>query len=293
MPWLFLLFDRAIRLPMRTAPLLAMGLALQFFTGHTQTVFITAFGLGIYALCTRQIRPLLVLLIAGIGALVLTLPQLIPTLEMTGVSNRRGGLNPNQATAFSFSPFVLGRGLLPSYDLLIFGEYVAYTGVIGIGLALVGIFTRDVGAIHESPLRRLRWGTPLSPRVTWIIVMLIGLFLAFGLYNPLYWSLASLPGFNLFRVPARWLALFALGMALLAAVGLQRLRDTSRPRIAIFGVIALIIGGLAASSTLTLRQPDLTPVSLPTNITLIGWMVALVVLLLLAWRRAPRWLALA
>src|SRR5690606_29156089 len=109
----------------------------------------------------------------------------------------------------------------------------------------------------------------------------------------LYWSLASLPGFNLFRVPARWLALFALGMALLAAVGLQRLRDTSRPRIAIFGVIALIISGLAASSTLTLRQPDLTPVSLPTNITLIGWLVALVVLLLLVWRRAPRWLALA
>ena len=31
-----------------------------------------------------------------------------------------------------------GRGLLPSFDTLIFGEYVAYPGVIGLGLAILG-----------------------------------------------------------------------------------------------------------------------------------------------------------
>ena len=64
---------------------------------------------------------------------------------------------------------------------------------------------------------------PLSPRATWLIVALVGLALAFGLYNPLYWLLATLPGFNLFRVPARWLALFALGTALLAGLGVEAL----------------------------------------------------------------------
>ena len=116
-----------------------MAIALQFFTGHTQTVFITAVALGIYALCQRPVRGLITLAVGGLIALVLAVPQLIPTLEMAGVSNRRGGLNINQATAFSFSPFVTGRGLLPSYDSLIFGEYVAYPGIIGLGLAIVGV----------------------------------------------------------------------------------------------------------------------------------------------------------
>jgi hypothetical protein len=61
----------------------------------------------------------------------------------------------------------------------------------------------------------------------------------------------------------------------------------------VLAFIAIVIGGLAGSSALTLRQPDFTPVSLPTTITLIGWAAALVVLLVLVWLRAPRLLALA
>jgi hypothetical protein len=303
MPWLFLFLDDAVRLPRRGIPLLAIGLALQFFSGHTQTVFITVFGLGIYALCARQTRALLALAAGGLLALALALPQLLPTLEMTSVSNRRGGLNPNQATAFSFSPFVFGRGLLPSFDQTIFGEYVAYVGVIGLGLALVGVLnsaTTFVGArpspdgAHAAPLRhnhllrRLRWGKPLSTRATWLIIGLVGLALALGLYNPLYWWLATLPGFNLFRVPARWLALFALALAMLAALGLHSLQTMPRPRVKVLVLVAAVMVVLAASTTLVLRQPDLTAVSLPTLVTLVGWTAALVSLLVLLWFRAKR-----
>jgi len=52
-----------------------------------------------------------------------------------------------------------------------------------------------------------------------------------------------------------------------------------------------VIGGLAAASLLTLRQNDQTPVSLPTAITWIGWALALIVLLIGVWRRAPLLLA--
>ena len=50
----------------------------------------------------------------------------------------------------------------------------------------------------------------------------LGVFLALGLYNPLYWVLfKAVPGFSLFRVPARWLLLYAFGAAMLAGIGLQ------------------------------------------------------------------------
>lgn len=303
LPWLFLLLERAVDTGLRGTLLLGMALALQFLTGHTQTVFISVYGLGIYALCARQTRALLLLVGAGFAALLLAIPQLVPTLEMTAVSNRRGGLNPNQATAFSLSPFVFGRGMLPSYDRLIFGEYVTYAGVIGLGLALIGALSGAGNTIMERRvlplrsqngiLRRIGWGRPLSPRVTWLVVGLVGLALAFGLYNPLYWWLATLPGFNLFRVPARWLALFALAAAMLAALGLQSLRSQPRPDFRKLALAAAVLIGLMVSTALTLRQPDLTPVSLPTALTLAGWAAALVVLLVLLQLRQPRLLAAA
>ncbi len=330
LPWLIYLFDRALSRPRSGVILLGIGLALQFFTGHTQTVFITAVALAIYALCRRPLRGLITLALAGVIALILAVPQLIPTLELTGVSNRRGGLNVNQATAFSFSPFVTGRGLLPSFDSPIFGEYVAYPGVIGLGLAVIGALTSPPSPLsmgREGDKRRLlAVRLPLSPRATWLIIALVGLALAYGLYNPLYWLLATLPGFNLFRVPARWLALFALGTAMLAGLGVEALikRSPLTPApsptqagrgeganmgsplapLSEFGegqgvgsrlvnprritiAILLVSLGLAALSALTLRQNDGTPVSLPTSITLIAWATALIILLIGVGRRVP------
>jgi hypothetical protein len=218
--------------------------------------------------------------------------------------------------------------LLPSYDSLIFGEYIAYPGIIGLGLALVGAFAgtslkrlrarlhslREIRALKArfTPLS-MKWrgvgGEVVSPRARWLILALVGLALAYGIYNPLYWGLAALPGFNFFRVPARWLALFALGTAMLAALGIEKIRtalpNTSTSlKTSLFnfsswrpwrlgGSIALFFLALAAASALTLRQNDLTPVSLPTPLTLAGWGIALVILLVGITRRTPRLLAVA
>ncbi|MEP7290807.1 MAG: YfhO family protein [Chloroflexota bacterium] len=290
LPWLVYLLHKSLARALPNTLLLGMVLALQFFTGHTQTVFISAVALALYALCTRPIRGALILAGAGALALILSIPQLVPTLELTRLSNRRGGLTLNQATAFSFSPFVTGRGLLPSYDSLISGEYIAYPGVIGLGLALLGALS---GRLRPA-FRRIR--PPLSRRTTWLLITLVGIALAYGLYNPLYWLLGTLPGFNLFRVPARWLALFALGTSMLAALGVEKLRARTESWHAVplrlhFWLIPLIMFALAASSTLTLRHDDGTPVSLPTLLTLVGWTLALLVLLFGIWRRAPRLLA--
>ncbi len=273
LPWLFWLYGRALNRPRRYVPLLATALALQFFTGHTQTVFITGVGLGIYGLLNHNIqdtksssliiiRALFILGVAGLLALSLILPQLLPSLELTSLSNRSGGLTFNEATSFSFNPFVIGRGLLPSYDGLLFGEYVAYGGVIGLGLALLGAVL---------PRMRQRWG--------WIGLAALGLILAFGEFNPLYQLLLRLPGFGFFRVPARWLALFALGVAMLAGYGLQRLQQVRLHRWH-YGLIVGTIGSLALSSLLTARTPEaVIGPAVPTLTTWAGWGLALVLLL--------------
>ena len=56
---------------------------------------------------------------------------------------------------------------------------------------------------------------------------MMGLLLALRRFDPLYWLLARLPGFNLFRVPARWLLLYAFGMALLPGEGMFQLVEIS------------------------------------------------------------------
>lgn len=301
LPWLLYLFDRAITVdkvspsilpPLANTLLLAMAFALQLFSGHTQTVFMSGVALGIYALCTRPIRGVLTLAGAGIAAVVLALPQLIPTLELSSVSNRRGGFNVNQATAFSFNPFVTGRGLLPSYDRMIFSEYIAYPGIIGAALAWIGIFDRPTASPSPSESGGRRWERLrrwfARPQTRWIVLALVGLALAYGLYNPLYLALAGLPGFNLFRVPARWLALFALGVGMLAALGAealskgaaQRATAEGRPSRRPYGMIggfAVVVIALMAAAPLATRTPDMTPTYPPEPITWVVWAVALVI----------------
>ncbi len=304
LPWLFLLYRRAQRAPGHFIPLLAAIIALQFFTGHTQTVFIGLVGLAVYGLTeviplvlvpssisasegqrlrpwkimiTRallMVHPLLILATAAFIGLMLAAPQLIPTMELNSLSNRRGGLNPNEATAFSLNPLLIGRGMLPSYDSFVFAEYIAYAGVIGLGLALVGLFTR---------------GRNQPPRAPWLALGVAGLFLALGEFNPLYWPLAGLPGFNFFRVPARWLALYALGGALLAGMGLQALLAAPPlRRWRLYSAVIAVTGGLAVASLLAIYAPqEVMGPAAPTSITWAGWGVALMVLLagLALWRR--------
>jgi hypothetical protein len=288
MPWAFWAFhavlaQSTLRQRLLYVPALALIMALQTLCGHTQTVFITGIGLAIYSLFSSQFSahnsksfsfsfsvsrwfkslsiPLLMLILAAAGAFLLSLPQLAPTLQLIGLSNRQDGLSQNGATAFSLSPFVIGRSLLPNYDTPLFGEYIAYLGIIGLGLALIGTIY-----------------TPRRQALVWIVLAIMGIALALGAYNPLYWGLATLPGFNFFRVPARWMALFALAAAMLAGLGLQTLLDGKRPNIRVLLLIAGIIIGLSALAFLAPYSPEATSVpglSAPTLKALIAWGTAL------------------
>jgi hypothetical protein len=303
LPWALLAADYAFRHPLRNAPILAAVMALQVFSGHTQTVFITGAALGVFGvfyphplapspsngekavrngeggktvwLNNWRLAPLVlvfrrfgILMATAVIAVLLALPQLYPSLELTGLSNRGGGFSAQEAMAFSWNPLLAGRGLLPSYDAQVFGEYVAYIGVGALMLGLYGAFASD----------RRRW--------VWLALVVVGVFLAFGLYNPVYWMLAELPGFNLFRVPARWLALFAIGAAMLAGLGAQAL-ITKPPRLRPLITAGILVGMIALSTLLSDRAAaEVDGQAVPGLKTWILWGAAAFLLVITSFRRS-------
>ncbi len=213
--------------------------------------------------------------------------QLLPTLELSGLSIRSGGLAWREAVSFSLQPRGLLLTLLPSVDENLaarfatpaFGEYVAYVGVAGLLLALLG-----VAAWRNAAGRR----PAASPWGLASALALVGLFLALGAFNPLYYLLVQLvPGFDLFRAPARWMLLYTLGVSLLAGCGaasLPQLGAWTRPRLrlghdarrwAALALLALTAGLLALQRW-------------PGGLSLLFWLAAALALLgIAAWQ--TRW----
>jgi hypothetical protein len=271
---------------------LALLFALQVLAGHTQTTFITGVALLIWitavALGERLrgtpaqadgpwVRRFTALAAAGMLALLITAVQLLPTLELAGLSSRQGGLPPNEVMSFSLPPLLLTRALLPAYGQSLFSEYVAFLPLTFLALAFIG-----------------GWGWRRRPVLFAALALaLLGLFLALGVFNPLYWLLARLPGFDLFRAPARWLVLYALGLSLLAGVGWQVLADAlrndtavariKRPLIwfAVTMVLLMVWGWLAGYLAGVLPTGSEAPFEAPAPATFAGWMVELLALLVL------------
>jgi hypothetical protein len=264
--------------------LLSLFIALTLTAGHTQTAFITLVACILIALHTSLVtRHILGFGILGFGiflAFGLAAIQLIPTLELSRLSLRGGGLPLNEAVSFSLNPLLLGRALLSGYSRLIFSEFVAYIGVIPLLLALFALqslITNNRFSNPSTSIRRMPLRTSLqSPIFLAALLAGFGLFFAFGGYNPFYLLLARfLPGFNLFRVPARWLALWALGASLLAGLGLQRLNNGLRPTPYSWAFGILGFGILLASTFISaslIPPGELGPPGLPGPLDLTFWL---------------------
>jgi hypothetical protein len=215
------------------------------------------------------LRHLWPLAVASLLAVALAALQLWPTAELSNLSIRRSGLTFRETVSFSLRPTGLHYTLLPPFNLDLtqvlgeaFSEWVAYLGISGLILAILG----GLMAIWRPPARRF------------VFISGSGLILSLGLYTgPLYLLLYKFaPGFNLFRVPARWLLLYAFGMAVLAGFGFEslvaptQLRDrlasirrwllASRPRL-----LLLILPLLFLLALIAWKTPPLT--------TLLAWLI--------------------
>jgi len=299
MPWLWLAYEWATRERGRWPDSLLAGLlvGLMLLAGHSQSVFITLVGLATYALwpaieqgrrprmalraALLRIAPLAIMVAVGV---TLAAIQLLPTAELTRLSPRGGGLPLNEAVSFSLDPRLIGRALLPDYDgaLPAGSEFTAFFGMSALMLMIVGLL---VSWLHDQPSNHPT-NRPTFRALS--IVTLLGLFLALGGFNPLYYLLVRIvPGLGLFRAPARWLALFAFGGSMLAAVGLDamgrgltRMTRMTRIRFALPLLIVLLIGSTFISADIT-PAGAAGPVGLPSVTALASWTITLVVVCVL------------
>lgn len=279
----------------RRALAVAALFALQLLAGHTQTAFITGVGLGLWLVGRwlwndrRQTQQALLALLPGaLFALLLAAVQLLPTLELARLSSRQGGLPFAEVISFSWHPLLLARSLLPAYGQSLFTEYTAFLPLT--------VWLLVIAAIGWSWQNRA--AHPQTIPLVWLL--LLAALLALGQFTPLYWVLARLPGFNLFRVPARWLVWAALAAALLAGQAWQLLAD-ARPiarRWWWMGSASLLLMGWGALSVVLSRWLPIgpeAPPETPAPLTWMGWLLELTLAALLLWlaQRFPtrRWLA--
>ncbi|MDA8217349.1 MAG: YfhO family protein, partial [Dehalococcoidales bacterium] len=262
LPVLFAIAELMMRKPRvgRYTALLALVVGLQFLAGHMQVSILSLLALGLYILFKGVLqfidgeglgRPA-TLLGAYIGAVLLgaglAAPQLLPTWELTTQSVRAGGLSGEFFTSFSFPPTYVLTFFLPflngnplaSLTPATAVEWCGYVGILPLILAFYAlVFRRD----HYS--------------VFFVLLAVLSLFLALGEWNPLYHYLQRVPGFNFFRVPARFLYLYTFSLATLAALGFHSLRELGLPSAdkvpravpAVGGLALLLLWGLALNSS--------------------------------------------
>ncbi len=283
--------------------------ALQILAGHTQATYITLFGVGFYALlpllvahihfgvswrvsAAHAAQRILWLVGSAVVGGLLSAVQLLPTLELSGLSYRSGGLPYREAVSFSLRPQLLLQSLLPPYHLDLsqifgasFSEYVIYVGITGLILAAVGWL----------------WGRNPHRHVFGVLA-LIGLFLGFGAYNPAYYLLYRLfPGFAMFRAPVRWMALYSFAVSLLVGYGVQSLFSpdfTQRVRATGSNLVHL----LRSNRFVRIAVMVLIPISaftiyfldFPETMTVLIWAtcfaIGLAAVGLIALQRLPMWL---
>ena len=189
----------------------------------------------------RSARQLAWCAIGGAGICVLgaglSAAQVLPTLELASLSIRGEGVSWPDAVAGSLPPYLAVRALLPPYWIRV--PYTEYLGYVGVAPITLGCLAVMLG----------RWRAVLFAA----LISALGLFLALGENNGWYGLVfSSVPGFDTFRVPARWLLLWMFGVTILAALGADWIGRGARvyvrqPRvwIGVLAAVLILVSGLA------------------------------------------------
>lgn len=231
------LIDRILSAPTSSSrralltAVLGLVYANQVLAGFPQSAYICGLLYGSFALVRvladrRALGPIGVplRLLAGIaGALVLGAAAgavvLLPLSELTGISDRIAPLDYRWATYTNFWPRNFFTFFIPYINGdASNGTYIGPPpfwenyGYVGAATALLAVY----GAVRER--RRAL--------VAFVIIMTITAFaFILGPRTPIYYVAFKLvPGMSGFRAPTRFMVVVDLGLVLLAAIGLTRLR---------------------------------------------------------------------
>ena len=250
-PWAFYLFERGFQ-TRRPIWFMATGfvLALQFFYTHWQIAYYPCLCIGAYGVC-RSIGVLVAekqktgaVRLVGLNLIVLCFflstvaIDLLPLANwsketnrgaMSGANQGKGGLNRDEAMSWSMPPEELAGLVIPGF--FGFSRQEAGENPSNIGTYYWGrmVFTQTTSYFGLLPW--LLVPLPLifrRDRYTWLAVGAIvgGLLFSMGKYTPFYNLLFDhFPGVDRFRVPKMMLFIPLIGVAALAARGLDLLRD--------------------------------------------------------------------
>jgi hypothetical protein len=231
-----------------------LALACEIFAGHLQDAFLTSGIVGLFGLYRAATEPRLrarasalgmAALLVGLGVLFSAV-QWVPSKELLDRSPRAGGLPWDKLTYASWHPELLPTlvvreaygtrardtdwmdGFYPYHEM------DTYLGLIAMGLAVVG-------AVGSA--RRDRWSN------FWVILLGTGAILMLGRFTVLFDFAHKVPVLGSSREPVRFHLWVSLGVAALAAVGVERLE---RP-----GVVSLRGGLILAGILVILSIPIL------------------------------------
>jgi hypothetical protein len=127
----------------------------------------------------------------------------------------------------------------------------------------------------------LATGATSRRKIALVVASGIGMVLSLGSSIPTFRvALTVIPGLNLFRVPARWLLLPSIAIPLLAAIGLDGIRQGERPRWPLLGLLATtgIVGGAISVNRSGAFAPDRLALlcgGLAAGAVAVGWAVTL------------------
>ncbi len=210
----------------------AMAMAFQAFAGHLQDVILTGALVGIYGLFRaatergglQRLRAIgMAVTLAGLGIL-LSAVQWVPSKELLDRSPRAGGLSWDDLTFGSWHPELLPTMVIrEAYGTRArdtdwmdgfypYHEMNTYLGLIAIVLAVVGATGRAA---------RDRWVT------FWVLLVGLALVLMLGKFTFLFDYAHKIPILGSSREPVRFHLWAAMGVAALAAVGVERLGRTT------------------------------------------------------------------
>ncbi|MFH0983965.1 MAG: hypothetical protein V1882_00360 [Candidatus Omnitrophota bacterium] len=149
------------------------------------------------------------MVLAALGAIVISMPQLLLSAELASFSNRVN-LSEGYAYVGSLSPLAFLTILFPKLQGIFRGNCL-YSGIFAIYFIFAAFFAAN------KLLRRTLW--------LWAMLGLVALLLALGGWSPLYVALIKLSHFYSFRVPAKFLIFFCFAAAVLAGLGVHVWRE--------------------------------------------------------------------
>jgi hypothetical protein len=214
----------------RWIALLAAGTGLSTLAGHTQITFYGLAAAGVYALVlapraaggwARFLGAAAAGVLLGVALAAILLA---PLSELVRESIRPGldfatfvsySLPPQQLPMLLF-PYLFGGMGAPYRGDPTLQELSGYVGLLPLALAAAGL------ALGARETRR--------ERLFFAALALAAVLLALGAATPLASVFFHLPGFRMFRAPARHFAELALAVAVLAGEGLAALAAAEAPR---------------------------------------------------------------